>query len=69
MDKKNIEGGIDTVKGRVKETVGTATGDRALEGEGKFDQLKGKLKNVAGNLRQGIKDELDKLEHNRGNKP
>ena len=62
MDKKNLEGGLDRVKGRVKETVGVATGDRELEGEGKLDQIKGKIKDVAGNIREGIKDKLDDLD-------
>jgi len=62
MDKKNIEGGIDNLKGRVKETVGVATNDRELEGEGKMDQVKGKVKDLAGDLRQGIKDGLDNLD-------
>ncbi len=62
MDKKNLEGGLDHIKGRVKETVGVATNDRELEGEGKLDQVKGKVKDVAGNLRQGIKDKLDDLD-------
>jgi uncharacterized protein YjbJ (UPF0337 family) len=62
MDKKNIEGAIDTVKGRVKESVGAATGNRDLEGEGQGDQIKGKLKDAAGNLRQGIKDALDSID-------
>lgn len=61
MDKKNLEGGLDNLKGRVKETVGVATGDRKLEGEGKIDELKGKIKDVAGNIREGIKDKLDDL--------
>jgi uncharacterized protein YjbJ (UPF0337 family) len=62
MDKKNIEGGVDRIKGRVKETVGVATNDRDLEGEGKLDQVKGKIKDAAGDLRQGIKDKLDELD-------
>ncbi|HTO99110.1 MAG TPA: CsbD family protein [Myxococcales bacterium] len=62
MDKKNVEGGMDRIKGRVKETVGVATNDRDLEAEGKVDQLKGKVKDAAGNLRQGIKDKLDNLD-------
>jgi uncharacterized protein YjbJ (UPF0337 family) len=62
MDKKNVEGGLDNIKGRVKETVGVATGDRELEGEGKVDQVKGKIKDVAGNIREGIKDKLDDLD-------
>jgi len=62
MDKKNLEGELDRVKGRLKETVGVATGDRELEGEGKLDQLKGKIKDAAGNLREGIKNKLDDLD-------
>jgi uncharacterized protein YjbJ (UPF0337 family) len=62
MDKKNLEGGLDNLKGKVKETAGVATGDRELEGEGKLDQIKGKVKDVAGNIREGIKDKLDDLD-------
>ena len=62
MDKKNIEGAIDTVKGRIKETGGVATGNRDLEAEGKLDQVKGKIKDAAGNLRESIKDKLDDLD-------
>lgn len=65
MDKKNLEGGFDHLKGKVKETVGVATGDRELEGEGKLDQVKGKIKDVAGNIREGIKDKLDDLDRPR----
>jgi len=62
MDKKNVEGAIDTVKGRVKESVGAATNNRDLEGEGQADQIKGKVKDIAGNVREGIKDALDNLD-------
>jgi uncharacterized protein YjbJ (UPF0337 family) len=62
MDKKNLEGGLDRIKGKVKETVGVATGDRELEGEGKLDQAKGKVKDIAGNIREGIKEKLDDLD-------
>jgi uncharacterized protein YjbJ (UPF0337 family) len=62
MDKKNVEGGVDTIKGRVKETLGVASNDRDLEAEGKGDQVKGKVKDLAGDLRQGIKDGLDNLD-------
>jgi uncharacterized protein YjbJ (UPF0337 family) len=65
MDKKNLEGGVDHIKGKVKETVGVATGDRELEGEGKLDQVKGKIKDVAGNIREGIKDKLDDLDRDK----
>jgi uncharacterized protein YjbJ (UPF0337 family) len=62
MDKKNLEGQLDNLKGRIKETLGVATGDRQLEAEGKLDELKGKIKNAAGNLRESIKNKLDQLD-------
>lgn len=68
MDKKNLEGGLDNLKGRVKETAGVATGDRQMEGEGKLDQIKGKVKDAAGNLREGIKDKLDDLDRDKEDK-
>jgi uncharacterized protein YjbJ (UPF0337 family) len=62
MDKKNVEGAVDTIKGRVKESVGAATNNRDLETEGQTDQIKGKVKDLAGDVRQGIKDGLDNLD-------
>jgi uncharacterized protein YjbJ (UPF0337 family) len=62
VDKKHIEGGVDRIKGKIKETGGVISNDRDLEAEGKLDQLKGKVKEVAGDLRQGIKDKLDDLD-------
>ena len=62
MDKKNLEGALDSAKGKIKETAGVVSGDRSLEGEGKLDQVKGKIKDVAGNVRDSIKDGLDNLD-------
>jgi uncharacterized protein YjbJ (UPF0337 family) len=62
MDKKNVEGGLDHLTGRIKETAGVATNDRKLEKEGKIDQIKGKVKDKLGDLREGIKDKLDDLD-------
>jgi uncharacterized protein YjbJ (UPF0337 family) len=69
MDKKNLEGKIDKLKGKVKEIGGVATDDRDLEAEGKFDRIKGEVKEGLGNLRQGIKDRLDQLDDNKGENP
>ncbi|HXN56007.1 MAG TPA: CsbD family protein [Myxococcales bacterium] len=65
MDKKNVEGELDHLTGRIKETAGVATGDRELEGEGKMDQLKGKVKDTLGNIREGIKNKLDDLDRDK----
>ncbi|QSQ22221.1 CsbD family protein [Pyxidicoccus parkwayensis] len=49
----------DKAKGRVKETVGTATGDRELEAEGKADTAKGKIKEKVEDAKRAVKDALD----------
>jgi len=69
MDKKNLEGKIDKLKGKVKEVGGVATDDRDLEAEGKLERIKGNVKEGLGNLRQGIKDKLDELDGNKGDNP
>ena len=49
----------DKAKGRVKQTVGAATGDRDLQAEGHADEAKGKVKGVVEDVKHGIKDALD----------
>ena len=53
MDKKNLEGKVDKVTGKIKEIGGVATDNRDWEAEGKLDQVKGKVKEGLGNLRKG----------------
>ena len=60
IDKKNVEGAVDSVKGHIKEGVGGLTGNRELEAEGQRDQIKGKIKDGLGNLRDGVKNTLEK---------
>ena len=66
MDKKNLEGKLDKAKGKIKEVGGVSTDNRDLEAEGKADQLKGKVKEGLGNLREGIKERLDRLDEDKG---
>ena len=54
MDKDRIKGAAEQAKGKVKEVAGKITGDSKLEGEGKADQVNGKIQNAIG----GIKDTL-----------
>jgi uncharacterized protein YjbJ (UPF0337 family) len=54
MDKDRVKGSLEQAKGKVKEVAGKATGDAKLEGEGKADQVAGKVRNTVG----GIKDTL-----------
>ena len=52
MDKDRIKGSV--AKGKVKEAAGKVLHDSKLESEGKGDQVKGKIQNAVG----GIKDTL-----------
>ena len=65
MEKKHIEGGADRLGGKIKEVGGVVTNDRDLEAEGKLDQLKGRVKEGFGDLREGIKNKLDDLDRDK----
>ena len=56
----------DKAKGKVKETVGVATGDRSLEAEGKADTFKGKVKEKIEDAKRVIKDAVDGQPARRG---
>ena len=43
MDEDRIKGSAEQAKGKVKEVAGKLTGDSKLEGEGKADQVAGKI--------------------------
>jgi uncharacterized protein YjbJ (UPF0337 family) len=44
----------DRARGKVKETAGRATGDEALERQGRNEQAKGKLKQSAENAKEAV---------------
>ena len=54
MDKDRVKGAATNVAGKVKTGVGKATGDEKLKNEGRADQVKGKVQNTVG----GVKDKL-----------
>jgi uncharacterized protein YjbJ (UPF0337 family) len=56
MDKDRIAGAAKQAKGVIKEAVGKAVGDAKLTADGKSDQVKGKVQNAVG----GLKDSLRK---------
>jgi uncharacterized protein YjbJ (UPF0337 family) len=60
---------IDKAKGKVKEVVGAATGDRKLEGEGKVDTAKGKVKGAFEKIKQDVKEALNPPEDRPPRKP
>jgi uncharacterized protein YjbJ (UPF0337 family) len=54
MDKEHIKGAADKASGTMKEAAGKITGNEKLEAEGKFDKVKGEV-------RQGVGDVKDQL--------
>ncbi|QDE71739.1 MULTISPECIES: CsbD family protein [Myxococcus] len=56
----------DKAKGKVKEVVGVASGDRELEAEGKRDSAKGAIKGKIEDAKRAIKDAVDSDKPRRG---
>lgn len=57
------ESAMDKIKGKAKELLGKAKGDRRMESEGHTDQAKGKVKDTAEGAKgraEGVKDSLRK---------
>jgi uncharacterized protein YjbJ (UPF0337 family) len=50
-----IDNKADKLKGKVKETAGTANGDEELRAEGKKDQSKGDLKQAGEKVKDAFK--------------
>jgi uncharacterized protein YjbJ (UPF0337 family) len=55
MNKDRIKGSAEQAKGKIKETAGKAMGDEKLVREGKGDQIKGKMRNAVGGLKDALR--------------
>lgn len=55
VDKDRIKGSANQAAGKAKEWAGKLTGDKKTEAEGKADQLKGKVQNTVGGLKDAIR--------------
>ena len=55
MDKDRVEGSPTNMGGKVKEGAGKLTGDEKLKNEGVMDQVKGKVQNAVGGIKDAIK--------------
>jgi uncharacterized protein YjbJ (UPF0337 family) len=56
MNKDQIKGKIEEIKGDIKERIGGATKDRSTQAEGWMENKKGKLRGAVGDA----KEELEK---------
>ena len=55
MEKEQVTGKVDEVKGKTKQAVAGVTGNANLHNEGVVDETKGKVKQTYGNLKDTIK--------------
>jgi uncharacterized protein YjbJ (UPF0337 family) len=55
VDSDRIKGSANQATGKVKEWAGKVTGDRKTEAEGKADQVKGKILNAGGGLKDAVR--------------
>jgi uncharacterized protein YjbJ (UPF0337 family) len=62
MDKDRIKGKMDEVVGRAKRQVGEWTGDTKTQGEGAAEEVKGKVQNAWGNVKDTARDAKHDLE-------
>ena len=56
MDKENIRGAAQTVKGEIEEVAGKVISDKELELRGKADQFAGAVRNAVGTVQDTVKD-------------
>ena len=59
--KQRVAGTGGSIFGKIKESVGTATGDDELAGEGVDDQVIGAVKNTAGDAAHAIGETIHEL--------
>jgi uncharacterized protein YjbJ (UPF0337 family) len=55
VDKDRIKGSAEQAKGKVKEVAGKVLGDSKLESEGKGNQVKGKIQNAVGSIKDTLR--------------
>jgi uncharacterized protein YjbJ (UPF0337 family) len=60
MNKQHLKGTAEKGKGKIKEAAGHLTGNKKLEVEGRIDQVKGVVHNVAGDVKDAVKQPFKK---------
>jgi uncharacterized protein YjbJ (UPF0337 family) len=57
MNKDQIKGKIEEIKGDIKERLGKATKDRSTQAEGFMEKEKGKLQRGVGEVKEDLEKE------------
>jgi uncharacterized protein YjbJ (UPF0337 family) len=61
MNRDELEGKMDEVKGKVKQGVGRATDDERLEDEGVADEASGKVQGGLGKARRKVGEAIEDI--------
>lgn len=56
LNKNEIKGTVDQAKGKVKQAVGTLTGNDRLKADGQVDEAVGKVESVVGQTVRKVDD-------------
>ena len=60
VDEDRVEGAAKNLGGKVKEGVGKAVGDEKLRRDGQADQIKGRVENAVGGLKDKVREQSGK---------
>ncbi len=63
MNNDELNGKVDRLKGKIKESVGNATNDDELRGEGIADQAAGDVEEGFGKARRKVGEALHDVAH------
>lgn len=61
MNKDQVKGRVEAVKGKTKEVAGKVSGDKDLEAKGKAQKVGGKVQAGYGDLKKDVKDVKDSI--------
>lgn len=53
-NKDKAQGATDKATGKVKQSVGDATGDKKLKREGQADEVEGRLRSAKGEFKKAV---------------
>jgi uncharacterized protein YjbJ (UPF0337 family) len=60
MNKDQVKGKIDNLKGRAKEAAGALTGDKKTQAEGAADRIKGAVQKKVGDVKHDVARSIEK---------
>ena len=60
MNKDQIKGKIEQIKGDIKERIGGATKDRSTQAEGFLENKTGKVRSKLGDVKEDVENEMER---------